>query len=149
MQSVIDAWKGEYDAVFFLGDGIDDAEKLILPEGKSLIAVRGNCDYRSEAPKAAITDVGGYVFFLCHGHEFGVKSGLSALERRARKEGADAALFGHTHIRYEDCAGGDRPLYLFNPGSIAFPVYGGPSFGVITVTMQGLLFSHGDAEALY
>ena len=148
MQNIIDAYNGDYDAVFFLGDGIYDAEKLKIPESKRLIAVTGNCDYRSHAPSAALFEVGGYIFFLCHGHEFGVKGSLAALEKRARAEGADAALFGHTHIPYESCVtDGGRPLYLFNPGSLSFPVRGGSSFGVITVTPGGLLFSHGDAEA--
>ena len=145
MQKVIKGYSGRYDNVFFLGDGLRDAESLVIPSDKGKVFVRGNCDFYSNEPALAMIDIDGYRFLLSHGHLYGVKSGLDPFAAAAREYDADAALFGHTHVPYEDClTDGKKPLYLFNPGSISCPVYGKPTFGVITVTGQGLLFSHGD-----
>ena len=144
MQKVIDGYNGSYDCVFFLGDGLRDAESLVIPSDKGKVFVRGNCDYYSNEQDTAVIELGGYRFFICHGHTLGVKYGLETLAAAARRNGADAALFGHTHVTHEEClTGGQKPLYLFNPGSISMPALGRPSFGVITATPRGILFSHG------
>ena len=61
----------------------------------------------------------------------------------AKRQGADIALFGHTHERYEEYLP-EYGLWLFNPGALAYPERGEPSFGLLTVTPGGLLFSHGE-----
>jgi len=52
---------------------------------------------------------------MTHGHRHGVKSGLSHLILDARKSGADAVLFGHTHISH--CHIEEDGLYVINPGT--------------------------------
>lgn len=149
MQKVIDSYKNGYECVFFLGDGLRDAEKLVIPSEKGRVFVRGNCDFYSDEPLFAVINVGGYDFMLAHGHSYGVKSGLSGYAAAARERKVDAALFGHTHVPFEDClTDGEKPLYLFNPGSISCPARGKASFGVITVSPQGIVFSHGDPSEI-
>ena len=148
MQRVVDGYRGKYDCVFFLGDGLRDAESLVIPPDKGRVFVRGNCDFYSNEPLYAVIDVDGYKMLLSHGHAYGVKSGLDGYAAFARSLHADAALFGHTHRAFETCfTDGEKPLYLFNPGSISSSSYGCASFGVITVTPSGIVFSHGDPAA--
>jgi len=59
--------------------------------------------------------VEGYKIFLTHGHLYGVKSGLQNLYYKSKEEGADIALFGHSHIAVNEEIGG---IVFLNPGSI-------------------------------
>lgn len=65
---------------------------------------------------------------LCHGHTLGVKSSLLRASYEARERGAQALLYGHTHIPHIDYHDG---LWLVNPGSIGD--HRRPSYGVLTV----------------
>lgn len=136
--------------VFFLGDGISDAEEALtsLP----LFAVRGNCDgFLSPAdtsPVEQTVTVEGLRILLMHGHLFGVKSGPGAAIAHAARCDADILLFGHTHEPYSETidagesAGGitlSRPLHVFNPGSLGC----GDSFGVLTVRRGVPMLSFG------
>jgi predicted phosphodiesterase len=62
------------DFVFFLGDGEGDLN-LLRKEFPTLPveAVRGNCDIYSSLPAELVCRVGSCLFFLTHGHRFGVK----------------------------------------------------------------------------
>ena len=81
-----------------------------------------------------------------------VKGTLSALAAAARERGADIALFGHTHLRLERYLpperDGERPLWLFNPGSISRPREGRPSYGIIDILRDDerldVLLSHAE-----
>lgn len=138
------------EAVLFLGDGLRDIEALDLPPER-LVAVRGNCDLllssAFDVPEERLLCFGEYRFLICHGHRYGVKSGVGALLSRAVQCGADAVLYGHTHQPFEQTVpigssvGGSvlqKPIHLFNPGSVAEG-----SFGTLTVKRGALLFSHG------
>ena len=141
-------------AVMHLGDGVRDACALELGE-IPLYLVRGNCDgllygVQGPVPEECLTSLGGHLFFLTHGHRYGVKSGLGGLIGAAVRGGADIVLFGHTHRPLLEVlpAGNEaagvtlsRPLYRFNPGSIGQG--GGKSFGVLTLRGESVLFSHG------
>lgn len=131
------------EVVFFLGDGIADAESLALEDScRMWIAVRGNCDFSTvflnrTLNKTEQITLEGKKIMLTHGDVYGVKGGLEGITSAARSRGADIVLFGHTHIPFESYVDG---LYLFNPGSISRPVY---SFGVLMLTESGVLLSHG------
>ena len=139
-------------AVIFLGDGSRDFEYLDI--NAPTYAVRGNCDAWSmgvsDAPYEMLITLGGKRIFITHGHNYGVKSTLSPLIRRAAELDADIALFGHTHMPFEMRVDVDneygislsRPLLLMNPGSIgSYPYY----FGCISISPGGeVLLSHGD-----
>ena len=139
------------DAVIFLGDGLRQLDRALFG-GIPLFCVRGNCDRYTplweDCPEEQLLHPEGHTLLLTHGAAYGVKSGTGLLERAAVQKGADLALFGHTHEPYlhtvpaGERVGGrtlERPLYLFNPGSIG---YGG-SFGHLLLTGDTVLFSHG------
>ena len=131
------------EVVFFLGDGLSDAEAAALNDcSRMWIAVRGNCDFcgifrdRAVNKTEEITLLGKKIM-LTHGDLYGVKGGLENISMAARSRGADIVLFGHTHIPYERYEDG---VYFFNPGSISQPHF---SFGILTLTEGGVLLSHG------
>lgn len=150
MKSVIDRQKEDIDGVIHLGDLYEDA--LLLTELYPRLifhAVTGNCDisarYMGMGIDEKLINVDGLKILLLHGHRQMVKSTFTVLEDYAREKDADAVLFGHTHQRCERYIGdGSKPLYMFNPGSVAEPRNGEPSFGFMTVQNGQILFSHGD-----
>lgn len=123
------------EVVFFLGDGLSDAEALAYGDMSRIwIAVKGNCDgscvFRSTMVGAtdSITLLG-HKIVLTHGHYYGAKAGFDGLLALAEREGADIVLFGHTHIPCEKYFSDfEKPIRLYNPGSIAFDC---ESFGVL------------------
>ena len=135
------------ELVLFLGDGARGACDVFsgLPPTVAAVAVHGNCDgpFSHGLRDEEILDLEGHRILLCHGHRYGVKGGLGGLIASAKRQGADVALFGHTHQRHEEYRS-DYGLWLFNPGALSYPERGEPSFGLLTLTPSGLLFSHGE-----
>ena len=135
------------EVVFFLGDGLSDAYELSLSDnGRMWIPVRGNCDITSapfsrDIPKVDSITLMDKRIVLTHGDLYGAKYGDGRLIYLAREMGADVLLFGHTHTAYEKYYDIDKPLYLFNPGSISGR---GGSYGVINIFPSGIAFSHGN-----
>ena len=117
------------DRVFHLGDHIRDAQELsyAFPE-LTIDMVGGNCDWRSRAPLEKKITLEGVTVLLCHGHEYGVKSGYGALALHARQEGAKVALCGHTHKSHLSKKWG---VGLCNPGSCGMGMI--PSYGILTL----------------
>ncbi len=138
------------EVVFFLGDGLSDIEALASEDtGRKWLAVRGNCDLRalmcgSEVKKTdSITLMGNRITYT-HGDLYGAKYGPDGLLGLAERTESDIILFGHTHKPYEKYFPTDNGgIYLFNPGSIAGSWDSSPTFGVINLTENGVLFSHG------
>jgi len=128
--------KAEPKAELFihLGDGEPEFESLHrgCPD-KRMIFVKGNSDWGSHSKDEDMVTCLGKQIFFTHGHRYGVKQGLDLLHRRAKSLGADIALFGHTHIAMNLYHGG---IHLLNPGSIALPRDGAPSYGVIDLTEE-------------
>ena len=117
-------------AVIHLGDFYEDAQAL--QEDYPHIPfhmVAGNCD-RNRCPLDArqmlCYSVGGVMLYMTHGHNQRVKMGIGALIADARRYGAQAALYGHTHI--PDCHQEEDGLWVLNPGTCGH--YGG-SAGII------------------
>ena len=116
-------------AIVHLGDYYEDA--LALQEDYGHIPfhiVAGNCDrYRCplSAREMLCYPVCGVMLFMAHGHNHQVKSGIGAFTADARRYGAKAALYGHTHKA--DCHL-EEDLWVLNPGSCGY--YGG-SAGLI------------------
>ena len=142
------------EAILFLGDGICDLDRAELL-GRPVIAVRGNCDVSSVIcePEEQMVRFGEYNIMLMHGHKLGVKGGDDAAVAYAAKKGADVLLYGHTHTRLERYLSdgkiiGDtvleKPLRVFNPGSLGAPRGSGASFGVIVIRGKDILLSHGE-----
>lgn len=87
--------------------------------GKSLVAVRGNCDAEVDQMLLEFPMMGDYVLILhegrkiyaTHGHGFSIDH-LPALAE------GDVFIQGHTHLPVADIKEG---IYVLNPGSISLP----------------------------
>ena len=122
-----------------------------------LAAVRGNCDgFSLFSPQGTVTErmlcFDEFRILMMHGHEHNVKSGTDRAIAHAAAKGADILLYGHTHVREEKyypegtLIGGvtlERPLWVFNPGSLGQPSDGISSYGIIEIRNGSVLFSHG------
>ena len=113
----------EAETLIFLGDGERDLHTVesyyhSLP---NVIKVAGNCDFSSSLPLLRVVTLGGKKIYCTHGHAEHVKYGTDELLLRARQEGADIVLYGHTHTGVT-CY--DDGLYIMNPGSIRDGHYG-------------------------
>lgn len=137
------------DMVFFLGDGVRDLSAL--DDALPVRAVCGNCDFFgiSDLPERRVEEIGGYRFFLTHGHRYGVKYSLEAAMLAAADAGADALLYGHTHIPFEKtlAAGTEiggvtlqKPLLVLCPGSLGDA---DASFATLTLQRGGMLAGFG------
>ncbi len=128
------------EIVFFLGDGLSDAEELSLYDsGRMWYFVRGNCDFRAYLNGTQVSKTEEITLFskkivITHGDLYGVKYGYDDILSMAHSRGADIVLFGHTHRICDEYRDG---VYLFNPGSVK------DSYGVLTLAEGTVLFSVG------
>lgn len=117
------------DMILHAGDCNEDGLDLqsIFPD-IPVKYVQGNNNMSRTVPYEMMIDAQGVKIFLTHGHMYGVKydSSYAKLAKAASEQGADIAVFGHTHMPY--CAA-EHGLRLLNPGSIK---YGG-TYGVIEI----------------
>lgn len=119
-------------AVIHLGDGERDMASLSdLLEGKTLVQVRGNCDFCSPLPDMQIFTACGADIYCTHGHNENVKYSTDGLIARARNTGARIVLYGHTHRSVTEY---DDGLYIMNPGAAMAGEY-----GIIDVTPSGIM----------
>ena len=110
--------ESECETVFFLGDGIDEAEKMRdRYPGKKFIIVKGNNDWYSQADTEAYKYIDGVTIMACHGHKFNVRFALRDLLTSAQSVRANVALYGHTHKSgmYNDPVTG---ICAINPGAL-------------------------------
>ena len=139
---------GELDAVFFLGDGIGDFERLQNDyPGPRYAAVLGNCDGYALLDGGSyekLVDLGGYRFLLSHGHRLSVKSGIQRAADYAIAKGADVLLFGHTHEAFDETIDGSSggSVRCINPGSVGS--WYGASFALLEIRDGRLLCSFGE-----
>lgn len=126
------------DAFLHLGDGMDEWDDIrALYPDRAFYEVRGNCDLGSSAkPFGVLSCEHGHKLFYTHGHLYHVKASLQDLERAARENGCDVALYGHTHKA--GCTYADG-LYVMNPGSPSQPRGSEPGYGIIDSTGAGIV----------
>ena len=119
-----------------LGDGEGYDDRILQICDCPLEIVRGNCDSFSDLPYYIVTNIGRHKAFLTHGHRYGVGYSNEDLIFAAQENGADVAMYGHTHVPQIDEAG---PVQVINPGSISKPRQTGhkPSYIVIDVDKAG------------
>lgn len=103
------------DAVIHLGDGEGDVELISMFLDVEIIAVAGNCDHGSKAPRERLWECHGQRLLLTHGDRYGVKSGSQRLEKRGAELGAQAVLYGHSHSASIVSLPG---MQLINPGTL-------------------------------
>ena len=122
------------DVVIHLGDYERDAEKIRteFPE-VALYNVAGNCDMYPSAPNADIVPLGPVKAFITHGHLYNVtRNYVDSLVYAAQEQGAQIAMFGHTHRAVNDQLGG---VTVINPGSSGKGV--APTFALVEVFDNG------------
>lgn len=109
------------DRILHLGDMVSDAQALAARfPSIPLHGVPGNNDYGENGAKEQMLILAGKKLFLSHGHQYGVKKGISWLQRQGASRGADFILFGHTHMPHLNCVNG---MWLINPGSVCRMLY--------------------------
>lgn len=133
-ESVREMLRREEDCsvVFFLGDGIDEAERLRdTYKDKKFILVRGNNDWYSQVDTEAYKYIEGVTLMACHGHKFNVRFSLRGLLSSAQSVRANVALYGHTHKSglYNDPVTG---ICAVNPGALCEGKY-----AVLTIERGG------------
>lgn len=126
------------DAIVHLGDGSVDADLLREALDIPVINVAGNCDPGSSAPRELLWECEGKRILLTHGDAYQVKSGLTRLRQRAEEIGADAVLFGHTHLALLENHSG---LLLLNPGTLS-NAGNNRSYAVLDITPDSITSRH-------
>ena len=109
--------KEKPEMIVFAGDHSTDAlDMSLVYENIPFKIVRGNTDFYDRNTKDELKfEIDGKKVLLIHGHYQGVKNTLNELEKKAKEEGVDICIFGHTHreTRLEK----DGVTYL-NPGAL-------------------------------
>lgn len=129
---------GAVDVLFHLGDHCSDLSEEAVGS-IPFYRVRGNCDFTGSVPDFLTLDLGGRRFLLTHGHLLGVKMGVDRLIYKAQELGADAVLFGHTHMPMQET---EQGILLLNPGSAGLPRGGRPASAAILHLENGQIFPH-------
>ena len=131
-----------FNAAIFLGDGADDLAAASARAGftPSWYKVRGNGDFNFSTPHTLVMEIPGTIsrkLFLAHGNRYGVDGGGLTIAAAARAAGAEAALFGHTHVPHCSML---NEIFLLNPGSIGRSrSNAGPTFAVLDCPAKGPL----------
>ncbi len=100
------------------GDCVPDAEYLQSLVDVPVHFVAGNCDWpMADTKYEKIIEVAGHKIFLTHGHNYGVRYTQEYIMEAAESQGADIAVYGHTHI--VDIMKGS--VLVLNPGSASRP----------------------------
>ena len=122
------------DVLIHLGDLTGDLDdvRAVFPSLR-ILSVPGNCDF---VPNEVLeTKIGGVRFFLCHGHQYGVKSGLARLKAEAKRRDAKIVLFGHTH---RACLEEEDGIVYLNPGTASG--FGRLTYGEILLDPEPRVF---------
>lgn len=123
------------DAIIFLGDGIRPVMGLqSIYYDKVFYFVKGNCDFIS-CKATELLEANGKKVFFTHGHLYNVKTTYEKIEIAAKQNKADIALFGHTHIPYQQYNNG---LHLLNPGSLSHSPTGKLSYGIVDIVDKNI-----------
>jgi putative phosphoesterase len=145
---------GGVDRVFFLGDGLNDANAVMkkFPD-IPFDAVSGNCDEfflsysdREFLEKEALVTAGGLRFLLIHGHNHFVKTQRQYAANYAIQKKADVLLYGHTHQAEDITIDGDNGghIRMINPG--ACDSHYNASYAVLTIENKQLVCGFGQAR---
>lgn len=120
------------DLIIHAGDNIDDAEYIHYSTDVDIKCVKGNCDlYNIDGDYELTFSKGNKNFFVCHGHNYDVKRGVSYLYRFVKDNNIDFVIFGHSHVPVYEVI--DNITFI-NPGSLAYPRGGSTRvFGILTI----------------
>ena len=138
------------DMLIHLGDIEDDPEVVrrwldeTMKTSVPAVFVQGNCDgYKGlKLQSTAVFELNDHRFYCTHGHRQGVNMGLENLMYSALENDCDIAMYGHTHVPFDDYfeSFGDvgSGVRILNPGSISIPRGGSKrSYMILTFTDDG------------
>lgn len=117
MNELVPMIKEDIDLIIHAGDHYRDSVYLYEKTGVSQLGVLGNCDFEI-GDRELVYDIEGVKIFLTHGHRYDVKRDISILAEYAKSQGANIAIFGHTHVKESRIING---VQMINPGSLAQP----------------------------
>lgn len=120
--------KQNVNYIFFMGDGVEEADILRDELNIPTFAVAGNNDYFSDAKPELFFVLEKTPIYMTHGHRQSVYYSRSQLASVAESKGAKLVFYGHTHIFRDEWIGDIR---LINPGSASFPRDAARSFAVL------------------
>lgn len=116
MMSAVTRYGRNAEIIVHCGDGTR-GEALHLIQNcadKTVICVRGNCDFGSMLKDTEYINVLDKKIMITHGHLYDVKFTLDKLSYKAEQENCDIVFFGHTHNPADVRMGSVR---MINPGS--------------------------------
>lgn len=106
-------YRDKVDVIVHCGDSELDSQDTtwLLTDA----VVRGNMDFDKGYSDEKVLEVGGKRIFITHGHLFNVNVSRTDLALKAKRMGADIALYGHTHVLNAQVTQG---VLCVNPGSL-------------------------------
>ncbi len=139
------------DLFIHLGDCYVDAKKIHEQTGLPYKAVRGNKDWRAEAPYVDFFDFEGVKIMAVHGHHELIdrndpedlrQEKFEKMARRAKENGAGIVLYGHDHLAVKFFV---DEIMFFNPGEM---VYGSKycSYGVLEISNGEFTLEHAEVK---
>ena len=106
------------DQLLHLGDVGNDVDYIEVIAECPCCFVAGNNDYYSTLPRERLIKLNDVPIFMTHGHYHYVNARKDFIRSAAVQRGAKIALFGHTHVPYQEEEGG---VLVANPGSLSLP----------------------------
>lgn len=149
LQKILDKEsEGKLDGILIAGDIEVDPAKISEmiymsfknPPCPKIYMVRGNCDSgRYGLQDVLATDAGeGHRIFLTHGHRYSVKADNVMLAAVASNNGADIAVYGHTHEPCDENVAGVRCI---NPGAVCGGYFSHSSYAILAID-AGIVVEH-------
>ena len=115
MNRIIEA-EWPFDVLIHCGDAQCSLDLVLKHRAEfRLLAVSGNCDFRSAFPEERISQVGDHTVLVVHGHHHFVNYDTDVLTGAGMRNHADIVCFGHTHI---PLIREEKGVLLINPGSL-------------------------------
>ena len=108
---------GEFDYVFFMGDGLRDFDNI---DETILKKVCGNCDFFSHEAITQFATINGVKIMITHGHEFKAKLTPLLMVEKAKQNNCNIVCYGHTHNQKVEEIDG---ITLINPGAFKYGNY--------------------------
>ena len=115
LDTIYEDFKDEVQLFLHLGDLESDPD--YVPEW---ICVAGNMDAhrRHEMGSVKIVEAGPHKILMQHGHRYPAGEREVMIAQEAKEKGCDIALYGHTHVPFDQIIDGVR---VINPGSLSRP----------------------------
>lgn len=110
--------KNDIEAIFFLGDYVEDGELIGKKLNLKTYIVAGNGDYGSGYNEDLLLEINDKKILLTHGHRYRLGYNLDTLCYKGEEVGADIILYGHTHIPIYTI---ENDIIILNPGSPSYP----------------------------